>query len=174
MKNRDTVYVLGYIKEHPLVILGIVIVAVDLLLMLVAPWIVPYPPEVPNPQAVLEPPSSEHLLGTDSSGMDVFSRVISAPRTDLSIALIATVLAVLIGGPLGVISGYSRGVLGEVIARGLDIIQTFPPFILAMAAVAMAGQDIRNVIVVLAATNAPMFARLLVNGALWAATPEEE
>jgi peptide/nickel transport system permease protein len=60
-----------------------------------------------------------------------------------------------------VISGYSRGALGEVIARGLDIVQTFPPFILAMAAVAMAGQDIRNVIVVLAATNAPMFARLL-------------
>jgi peptide/nickel transport system permease protein len=93
--------------------------------------------------------------------MDVFSRVISAPRTDLSIALIATSLAVLIGSPLGVISGYSRGALGEVIARGLDIVQTFPPFILAMAAVAMAGQDIRNVIVVLAATNAPMFARLL-------------
>lgn len=161
LKGQDLSSFISFSKERPLVFLGLLIVLVSFVLAAFSPWIVPYPPEVANPKAILQPPSLDHWFGTDGSGMDIFSRTISAPRTDLTIAFIAAFLSAVIGTPLGVISGYDRGFLGEVIARGLDIIQTFPPFILAMAAVAISGQNIRNVIFVLAATNAPAFARLV-------------
>jgi peptide/nickel transport system permease protein len=93
--------------------------------------------------------------------MDVFSRVIASPRTDLTIAILGTVGAILLGVPLGLIAGYYRGFFSELLMRLSDIVQSFPVFILGMALVVVTGQDIKNVIYVVAAINCPIYVRLV-------------
>jgi peptide/nickel transport system permease protein len=93
--------------------------------------------------------------------MDVFSRVIAAPRTDLTIALGATVLAIALGIPIGGIAGYYRSFWSELLMRISDLIQSFPVFILAMATVVVTGQDAKSIIFVIAFVNAPIYVRLV-------------
>lgn len=154
-------FLLEFFKKNPLSILGFCIVFLNIFFIFFAPLISPYHPETAMQGKHLLPPSFDHLMGTDSSGMDIFSRVIYAPRINFVIAFTATALAVLIGAPLGVISGYYSGYISEGISRFFDVIHSFPPFVLAMVAVAITGQQISNVIYVLAFLNAPLFVRLL-------------
>lgn len=101
-----------------------------------------------------------HWFGTDSSGFDVFSRVLCAPRIDLSIALAANFFAMLIGIPFGLVAGYFRNPLTEVMMRVSDVLQSFPVFISAMILVALGGQSIANVILALSLLYAPIYVRL--------------
>lgn len=105
-------------------------------------------------------------MGTDANGMDVFSRVISAPRTDVSIALLGTLGAVVIGIPLGAIAGYFRSPFTGLILRITDVVQAFPVFLLGMPLVVAIGQDVRNLIFVIAFINAPIYVRLTRSQAL--------
>jgi peptide/nickel transport system permease protein len=149
------------IRSNRLTTAGIVIVAVVLLDTLLAPLIAPYDPQQTDPTATLQPPSLAHPFGTDVSGFDVLSRVMYAPRIDITIAVSATVLSILVGASLGVISGYSGKIAGEGIVRVSDIVQSFPLFILAMALVALTGQQVSNLIYALAFLNAPIYLRLM-------------
>ena len=152
--------------------LGYVLVVAIILLSLFAPLIAPYDPEQANPDAVLVPPSSSHVMGTDVSGMDVFSRVIYSGRIDLTIAVFGTLVSVLIGLPLGLIAGYFSGTKGvwgwisEGLMRAADVLQAFPVFVLAIALVAALGASVRNVIIAIAFVNAPIYLRLLRTQAL--------
>ncbi len=150
-----------FLKQDRMAQLGLAIVGLVFLLMIFSPLLVRYDPVTASPTEILLPPGGDHWFGTDNLGMDIFSRVIYAPRVDLLIALLSTSLAVAIGVPLGVVSGYFRGVAAESISRVADVIQTFPVFVLAMATVAMTGQNIWNVIFVISVLNAPIYLRLL-------------
>ena len=156
---------LAFARRRPGFMFGLVVVITVFLAML-GPYIAPYHPERALPGAGLQPPSAEHWMGTDVSGMDVFSRVISAPRIDLAIALSATVIAFVGGVLLGVISGFYAGARGvprvasEAIMRGADILQAFPVFIFALALVGFRGPGTENVIVALAFLNIPYFLRV--------------
>ncbi|MEQ1950129.1 ABC transporter permease [Mesorhizobium sp. CN2-181] len=99
-------------------------------------------------------------FGTDSSGFDVFSRVLCAPRIDLSIALAANALAMLIGIPFGLVAGYFRNPFTEFMMRASDVLQSFPVFISAMILVALGGQSILNVVLALSLLYAPIYVRL--------------
>ncbi|MFK0334351.1 ABC transporter permease [Rhizobium sp. NPDC090275] len=101
-----------------------------------------------------------HWFGTDSSGFDVFSRVLCAPRIDLSIALAANCLAMLMGIPFGLVAGYFRNPLTEFMMRASDVLQSFPVFISAMILVALGGQSIINVVLALSLLYAPIYVRL--------------
>lgn len=149
------------IRRRPVLGLGVVMVAVSLILTIWGHALAPYDPEMADPSAVLQPPSREHWFGTDKSGMDVFSRVIAAPRTDIAIGVTATLLALFIGAPLGVISGYYGGFVREIVSRSADVLQSIPLFILAMALVVMTGQNITNVIYAIAFINSTIYVRLL-------------
>lgn len=155
-----------FVRARPAFQLGLAIVAVSLFLALLGPTIAPYPPETALPGEPLQPPSWEYPLGTDVSNMDIFSRVISAPRIDLTIALVSTAIAFAGGVLLGVISGFfgaNRGVpriVSEGIMRGADIIQAFPVFIFALALVGFRGPGMENVIAALAFLNIPYFLRI--------------
>lgn len=146
--------------------LGLVIVLVSLFLALFGPAIGPFPTETALPGPPLQPPSWRHLMGTDVSNMDIFSRVIAAPRIDLTIALVSTFIAFVVGVLLGVVSGFFGGsagvprLLSEAIMRGADIIQAFPVFIFALALVGFRGPGIENVIAALAFLNIPYFLRI--------------
>lgn len=144
---------------------GLIIVVVSLFLMVFGLSVAPFDPEEALPEAPLQPPSREHWMGTDLSGMDIFSRVISAPRIDLIIALGSTFIALTAGTFLGVIAGYfeGRGIWGTVstlIMRGADVLNALPVFIFALALVGFRGPSMGNVIASLAFLNIPFFIRV--------------
>jgi peptide/nickel transport system permease protein len=153
-------------KSRPGFLFGLVVVALTIFLAAFGPYLAPYGPEETLPGAANLPPSTEHWMGTDISGMDVFSRVIAAPRIDLTIALVSTAAAFVGGVVLGVISGFfagGRAIWGRLswaIVRAADIFQAFPVFIFALALVGFRGPSIQNVIVALAFLNIPFFLRL--------------
>ncbi|SEF18867.1 ABC transporter permease [Jiangella alba] len=147
-------------RRNPQLLIGLTAVAVILLVALLAPLLATHDPlRVSGP--VLQPPSGEHWLGTDRSGLDIFSRVVYAPRVDLLLAGVGTLLAALLGVPLGALAGYAPGVVGEAISRTLDVVQAFPFFILAMCLLGIVGGSLPNIIAVLAIVNAPIYARLM-------------
>jgi peptide/nickel transport system permease protein len=148
-------------RTEPSMLWGAGIVAVALVLALIGPEIAPFDPTTAIPGNQLQPPGLPHLLGTDGNGMDVFSRVIASPRTDLTIAVLGTAGAIAVGIPLGLIAGYYRGAASEILMRVSDIIQSFPVFILGMALVVVTGQDVRNVVYVVAVVNCPIYIRLV-------------
>jgi len=159
--NLDGRHLRYLIKTRPVALGGAVIVAVALLLAMIGPLIAPYDPTTAIPGDQLQPPSLRHLMGTDGNGMDVFSRVIASPRTDLTIAILGTLGAIAVGIPLGLVAGYYRGFLSELLMRVSDIVQSFPVFILGMALVVVTGQEIRNVVYVVAIVNCPIYVRLV-------------
>jgi peptide/nickel transport system permease protein len=139
-----------------------------LILAAVGPFVVPYPATFADPLQRLVFPNAAHPFGTDENGIDVLSRLIAAPRTDVLIAVIATSISVAIGAPLGVIAGYFEGAdrrgmrwLSEGMLRLLDVIQAFPVFILAMVLVAIRGTGPVNVVFAVAFVNFPVFLRLV-------------
>ena len=100
-------------------------------------------------------------MGTDRVGMDVFSRLISAARVDVFIALSAATLAMAVGTTLGLITGYRTTFVTEVLIRVSDLVKSFPVFVLAMLAVVATGRNVGNLVFVLAFLNAPVFHRLI-------------
>ena len=160
------------LRQRPVFALGYVLVALIVVLAILAPLIAPYDPEQADAAVTLLPPSSSHLLGTDISGMDVFSRVIYSARIDLLIAVAGTLFSLVVGMPLGLIAGYFSGTRGpwgwlsEGMMRAADVLQAFPVFVLAIALVAALGPSARNVIVAITFVNAPIYLRLMRTQAL--------
>lgn len=139
--------------------LGVAVVAVVGLLATLAPVLAPHPPEL-SVGAPLQPPSADHPFGTDSFGFDVLSRVLWGGRLDLGIALAAAALSFLLGVTLGSWAGYVESIVATAVARLFDTIQSFPVFVVALALVAATGNELTNVIYVVAFLNAPIFFRL--------------
>ncbi|MFQ5914163.1 MAG: ABC transporter permease [Nitrospinota bacterium] len=148
------------VRGNPLWLTGYTIVGLGFALMIFAPLIAPFPPEEPNPFDTLQAPNPTHWFGTDATGMDIFSRVVWATRVDLSIAVLGTALSIFLGVPIGVLAGFYRGWGSGLILRIADLIQAFPVFILALVLVALTGQNILNLIYVIAFVNMPIFLRL--------------
>jgi peptide/nickel transport system permease protein len=157
----DTRHLRYLIRTRPAALAGMVIVTIALSLAVVGPAVAPFDPTTAIPGDQLQPPSFRHLMGTDGNGMDVFSRVIASPRTDLTIAIFGTLGAIVIGIPLGLLAGYYRGFASELLMRVSDIVQSFPVFILGMALVVVTGQEIKNVVYVVAIVNFPIYVRLV-------------
>jgi peptide/nickel transport system permease protein len=137
------------------------VVVLVLLLLLVAfgPALAPYDPVRPDPLASLQPPSAKHWFGTDSFGMDVFSRVLHAARVDVILALVSVLISDGIGALLGAAAAYRGGLLDTVLLRAVEVLQSFPVFLFAIALFAAFGDGLRNVVVVIAAVNIPLYLR---------------
>lgn len=155
------------VLKRPLYVVGWLIVLVNFGLIFLAPVLAPYGPETADPSARLLPPRLTHWFGTDVNGMDIWSRVLHAPRVDLSIAFLGSLVALAMGAPLGAISAYYRGRASGIILRLADVVQAFPVFALAMALVAATGQNISNIIFVIAFVHAPIYLRLVRSRALF-------
>jgi peptide/nickel transport system permease protein len=106
-------------------------------------------------------------MGTDAVGMDIFSRVIYAPRVDLSIALAGTLISAVIGTLVGALVGFYqagrglRSMLSGLVMRAADVLQAFPVFVFAIALVASLGQSLQTVIIAIAFVNTPIYLRLM-------------
>jgi peptide/nickel transport system permease protein len=148
------------VKSSWMIKIGLFIVAAAVFLMIFGPIIAPQPLETSTPD-VLEPPSGAHWFGTDANGFDVFSRVIAAPRVDVSIALAATLLSLVVGSLIGLLASFFRGWAGELTMRFVDVAQAFPLFVLAIIFVIGRGRSVFNIIVVIALLNIPIFLKLI-------------
>lgn len=145
-------------------LLGLGIVTVFLILAALGPWIVPFPDDALGTihlERKLQPPSATHWFGTDEVGLDIYSRVIIGARITLWIALTVTIIAVLIGVPLGLIAGMSNGGLRELIMRITDVFLSIPGLILAIAIVGALGPGILNAMLALSLVWWPGYVRLV-------------
>lgn len=158
-----------FTRAHKPFAAGLGIVVFSLVLLAIGPYIGPYDPLQEDFSAILTGPSGDHWFGTDVNGRDVLSRVLAAPRTDLLIAIVSTLLAASIGVPLGVLAtGTSRvgSTMGELLLRFMDVLQAFPVFILGLALVAAFGPSAVNVIIALVILQFPVFLRLTRSAAI--------
>lgn len=129
-------------RKHKLAVGGMVTITLIALACFLAPWVAPYDPirdlaRDANGQILSnDPPSREHLMGTDSIGRDVFSRLLYAGRISLAVAFIVTIFATIIGVVIGAFSGYYGGTLDDVIQRFVEFLITIPllPLLLAFSA----------------------------------------
>src|SRR5690606_14928976 len=126
----------------------------------------PYPPNQQTLRARLQPPSAEHLLGTDNFGRDVFSRIIHGGRVSLSVGFISVGIALAIGGLMGLLAGFYGGAIDNVISGIVDVLLALPAFLLALAIVAALGPSIVNVMIAVGIANIPAFARIVRSAVL--------
>ncbi len=126
-----------------------------------APLIAPYDPVNPDVAHKLLPPSSTHWFGTDALGMDVFSRVIYAARTDLTVAAGSVLLGIVIGSPLGALAGYLGGWVDALLSRLTEVTQAFPVLLFAMLVLAIVGNNLVTLTVLLGILNAPVYLKMV-------------
>jgi peptide/nickel transport system permease protein len=130
--------------RRPMAVAGLFVVVAFVVVAVFAPWIAPYRAGATDFGAVLAHPSSKHLLGTDFLGRDELSRVIWGARASMQAGFFATVLAMLIAVPIGLVAGYYRGWVDAVIARFTDVLLAFPFLILAVGLAAILGASLLN------------------------------
>lgn len=142
-------------------VVGAVIILVLILVALFAKVIAPYDPNELNYEAMLEKPSSDHWFGTDDLGRDIFSRVVYGAQISIKAALISVGIAMLIGIPIGLFTGYYRGFWDEwVVMRMVDAMQAFPFLILALAISAVLGSGFGNAMLAIGIGFSPAFVRI--------------
>ncbi|MEV5411256.1 ABC transporter permease [Thermopolyspora sp. NPDC052614] len=142
---------------------GAALLGLIVLVALLAPWIAPYPADgtdATHPLEALLPPSGAHWFGTDEVGRDLLTRVMYGARTSLFIAVAVLAVAAAIGVTLGVVAGYAGGLVRDVIMRITDVFLAFPALLLSLALAVVLSPGITTVIVAIAATWWPWYARL--------------
>jgi peptide/nickel transport system permease protein len=137
------------------------VVAGFILAAVTAPLLAPYDPLHQDYNVLLKEPSLSHPFGTDQVGRDLLSRVIYGARISLVVGLISVGIAILVGTPIGMVSGYFRGIVDDVLMRFIDALIAFPSLILALAIVAVLEPSQFNVMLAIGVTYVPLFARLM-------------
>ncbi len=150
------------IYRDPRLLFGVVLVALTLA-AIIAPWIAPYDPLLYHPSSVAQAPSQTYLLGTDSVGRDVLSRVLFGTRISLSVGLSSIVIGGGIGTMLGVIGGYVGGWTERLIGIVVDALLSFPDLILALAIAAVVGAGITDYVLFLGIPLTPAFVRIPID-----------
>ena len=148
-------------RRNRLALSGLVLVAGLFLVSLLAPWLAPYDPNFIDIKAILMPPSTIHLMGTDSLGRDVFSRIIFGAQISLKVGFVAVGLATLIGVCLGAIAGYYGGWVDNLLMRAVDLMLCFPTFFLILAVIAVLEPSIWNIMIIIGLTSWMGVARLV-------------
>jgi len=147
--------------KNKMAIAALIFVILLLLVAIFADVLAPYDYAKQDHNAIFEGSSSKHLLGTDSLGRDILSRLIYGSRQSLAIALLSVAIAASIGIVIGSIAGYYGGVVDNVLMRFLDIYQSIPVLILSIALAAAFGPGIFNTILALGISVCPYFARMM-------------
>lgn len=146
-------------RRRPFLVVGVAIIGALIVLGAIGPLFVANPAALVAP--AFQPPSAEHLFGTDSYGRDIFARSVHAIWIDLALGVSVAVLAMIIGSAVGVLSGYIGGRFDDVVMRVVDILMAFPGFILAMILLVSIGDSIPNLAIALAVAQIAPFVRLV-------------
>lgn len=148
LRNRSAVFGM-------LVLLAVVLSAVF------APRLTPYDPIETNFRARYQPPSAEHIMGTDRVGRDVATRILYGARISLRVGLIAVTIAVVLGTAIGLVSGFYRGWIDEALMRFIDVVMAMPSILLAITIVFALGPSLVNVMIAVGFSTMPQYARVV-------------
>jgi ABC-type dipeptide/oligopeptide/nickel transport system permease subunit len=147
--------------HDPLTLVGLLLLIPMAALVVIGPSLVPYGPDTMDYVAMLQPPTASHWLGTDDLGRDVLTRLMVGGQLSLSVGLGAVILAVIVGLPLGLVSGYFGGLVDEVLMRLIDSLMALPPLVLALTITAVLGSGLLNAMLAIAVVAVPTFTRLV-------------
>ena len=151
--------------------IGLISVLLVIALVVVGPFLAPYSVTQTVGRPFLHP-SAEHLFGTDFLGRDAFSRFLAGGRAILALAVGATVLAYLIGVPLGMFAGLRRSWPDLLLLGAVDILLAFPALILILLLLALAGAELWVVVVGIAVAHTPRIVRIMRSITIDAASQE--
>jgi peptide/nickel transport system permease protein len=141
-------------------VIGLVVIATFILLALFASLVTPYDPIATSWTLVRKAPSAQHWFGTDDLGRDILTRVIFGARASLMAGLTSVTIALTIGVPLGLLSGYRGGFIDALISRITDAMLACPFLILAIALAAFLGPSLGNAMIAIGISATPIFVRL--------------
>jgi peptide/nickel transport system permease protein len=153
-------------RRKPLGAVAALILLVLVVTAICAPLLAPHDPYKQSFRARLQPPSQQYLLGTDTIGRDLLSRIIYGARISLGIGLVATCIGTLFGTLIGLVSGFWGGKFDLLLQRVVDCLLSFPTLILALAIVAVLGSSITNVVLAIAIVQTPRVSRIVRGNAL--------
>jgi ABC-type dipeptide/oligopeptide/nickel transport system permease subunit len=139
---------------------GLLLVLLFLVLALFAPWIAPYDFQAQDLANNVHPPSLAHPFGTDDVGRDILSRIMLGARTSFLIALVAVGIGLFAGVTIGLVSGYYGSTSDLLIMRTVEVLQTIPTIVLAVAIVSVLQTGILSVMIAVGVTGIPVYARL--------------
>lgn len=161
-KESQAKEVFRRLRKNKAAMIGLVIICIFVLFAIFADFVSPYEAGITQDSANrLQPPSGQHIFGTDGYGRDVFTRVLHGARISLTIGIATTLSALFFGGILGAYAGYYGGKADEIIMRLLDTVMCIPGLLLALSIVASLGSGLGNLLVAIGISNIPPFARLV-------------
>jgi len=140
--------------------IGLVVLLFVLGVAFIGPYFAPYSPSA-IPGIPFSKPSHTYWLGNDYLGEDVFSRVLSGGRTVILYGALATLIAYVVGGSIGLVAGFSRGRLDDVLMRTMDVLLAFPPILFLLVIATGAGSNIFALVLAIAVIHVPSIARIL-------------
>ncbi|MCK5202593.1 MAG: ABC transporter permease, partial [Desulfobacterales bacterium] len=149
------------LKRNKAALVGGVLILVYVLSAFLAPLLFPGNPSAPNLMESLESPTLKDPLGTDELGRSILGRIIYGSRISLLIAVGVVSVGIILGIPLGLISGYYGGKIDFAIQRVTDTMLAFPGFLLALALVAVLGVGLKNTVISIGISMVPMYIRLV-------------
>lgn len=135
--------------RNKLALFGLFLVSTLVLTALLADFIAPYPYDAANPTRALQFPSSEHWMGTDEVGRDVYSRIVYGTRISLAVGLGVMAIALVIGIPLGLLAGLAGGPIDYIVMRLVEVFTAVPALMLALLLISVFGGGLFNVILAL-------------------------
>lgn len=147
-------------RRHPNLALGGILAGLVVIVAIVGHLAPPDNPVAINPHLISAPPGNGHWFGTDEFGRDVLSRVVYGIGIDVVIGLVVASLALVIGAAVGLVTGYLGGWVDDIVMRVVDIVMSFPSFLLALAIAVVLGNNVRNVIIAVTIAYVPYILRL--------------
>jgi len=157
---------IGPLLRSPTFLVGAAILVFWVLDAIFWPALAPQDPQALNFAETLRPPSAAHWFGTDDLGRDVFSRTLAGASSTLTVAPAATALGLFGGILLGLVTGYFRGIVDDIIMRAVDSLLAFPLIVIAVLVLAVLGPSVVNVILVIAFVFTPIVARTVRSSVL--------
>lgn len=154
------------LRRNHRAMLGLAFIILLVVMAVFADWIAPYGMKEQNLANALQFPNADHWLGTDDLGRDILSRIIYGTRISLTVGVSAVVVALIVGGILGVLAGYYQGWIDTLIMRFTDVLLSIPSILLAIAIVASLGSSLRNLVIAISIANVPIFARVIRSGVI--------
>ncbi len=160
----DLKQIWGIFYRKPMAMLGLFMLLFVVVMALFAPWLAPYDPkeliEV-EPSDILAPPDAEHLLGRDDAGKDVLSQLVYGARISLLVGFISSIVSILIGTTVGLVSGYYGGRIGNLLMRLADFLMVIPDLPLMLVIISVWGRGLWKIILVISLLYWTYTARLV-------------
>lgn len=157
---------LGRLRRSTSAMIGLTMLTFLIALALLAPIIAPSDPTEMSATEALQPPSTNHLFGTDQFGRDILSRVLYGSRLSLPLGVMPVAIALVLGVSMGLVAGNEKGWMGTIIMRATDVMLGFPMLLLALFIVAMLGASLTNAMIAVGISTTPNYVRLVYGGVL--------